>query len=649
MSEMLMNLEAFFSPGGPLSRVLDAYEHRTQQVQMSRAVASALADRGNLVVEAGTGVGKSLAYMLPAYLRARENEEPVVVSTYTINLQEQLLEKDIPLLESALGHQIRAVVAKGRGNYVCLRRLGSLRRTQPVLFEEDSSGKQLRDILEWSLQTRDGSLSDLDFFPARSLWEQICSNRFACAGKSCSTYEACFFRQARQALRQAQIVVANHYLYFTDLSAIESAQQVLPPHSCTVFDEAHTLEDVACECLGLAVSLRAVTYLAERLTGDGRRSGILQTFDSGGLDAGVRAIESAARDFFDRVREWSEHDAPENRRICEPLQVTDTLSAPLVGLAHDLLQAGKSLDDEGLASELAAYGAQAAEYGQAVQTVTRMSLADYVYWVEADRRDTGLRAAPVRVSGILSRALFSRIPSVVLTGATLAVGKKEPFRFLRERLGLNEAQELQLGSPFDYRRQATLHIERGLPSPRSEDYIPAIVHAMKHYLGESHGRALVLFTSYEHMRAVSERLSPFLEEQGCRVLVQGSGMPRARLLETFRLETDSVLFGTSSFWQGVDVPGEALSCVIIARLPFAVPTTPVQEARLEEIEAGGQDPFTSYSLPQAVIKLKQGVGRLIRSKTDTGSIVILDSRIATRNYGKTFLESLPDCRIVENA
>jgi ATP-dependent DNA helicase DinG len=277
-----------------------------------------------------------------------------------------------------------------------------------------------------------------------------------------------------------------------------------------------------------------------------------------------------------------------------------------------------------------------------------MGLASYVYWVEKGRRDIGLRAAPVRVSEILSRALFTRVPSVVLTGATLAVGKKKPFQFLHERLGVEEAAELQLGSPFNYRQQATLHIEKDLPTPASEDYIPAVSHAMKHYLHESRGRALVLFTSYEHMQDVSERLTPFLEEQGCRVLVQGSGMPRAKLLETFRLETGSVLFGTASFWQGVDVPGEALSCVVIARLPFAVPTTPVQEARLEDIAAEGKDPFRSYSLPQAVIRLKQGVGRLIRSKSDTGAIVILDSRIANRYYGRIFLESLPDCRIVRN-
>ncbi len=648
MAETSNELEDFFSPGGPLSRVLEGYEHRAQQLEMSQAVSSAVSGRANLIVEAGTGVGKSLSYMLPAYLRARASEEPVIISTYTINLQEQLLEKDIPLLESALGERIGAVVAKGRANYLCLRRLSSVRRTQPVLFEEDSTGKELGKILEWSLQTRDGSLSDLDFAPSRSLWEQVCSNRFACAGKSCSMHEACFFRRARQALKQARVVIANHYLYFTDLGSIESSQQVLPPHACAVFDEAHTLEDVASDCLGLAVSLRAVSHLAERLTGDGRRSGILHSFDSGELSARVPAVESAAKDFFGRVGDWSERKAPKNMRIRTPLPVSDTLSAPLISLAHDLLEAGKSLDDEALAAELAAYSAQAAEHGQAVQAITTMSLNNYVYWVEKDRKDISLRAAPVRVSEILSRALFSRVPSVVLTGATLAVGKKKPFQFLRERLGIGEAHELQLGSPFNYREQATLHIERALPFPNSEEYIPAVAHAMKHYLGESHGRALVLFTSYEHMRDVSERLSPFLEEQGCRVLVQGSGMPRAKLLDTFRLETDSVLFGTSSFWQGVDVPGEALSCVVIARLPFAVPTTPVQEARLEDIAAGGKDPFRSYSLPQAVIRLKQGVGRLIRSKTDTGSIVILDSRIATKSYGRTFIDSLPDCRLVRS-
>lgn len=635
-------------PGGPLSKSLDGYEHRAQQVEMAQAIASAIAERKHLIVEAGTGVGKSLAYLLPAFFPARRGKEPAIISTYTINLQEQLLRKDIPLLESALGANVSAAAAKGRANYLCLRRLRAAQRTQPTLFEEHGIEEQLVRIVEWGFETHDGSLSDLDLRPAPQLWEQVNSTRYTCVGKSCQMSEACFFRKARQRLRQVQIVVANHYLYFTDLGCPDSAQQVLPKHPCVIFDEAHTLEDVASECLGLAVSQRGVLHLLERLAGSEKRRGLLQSCRSGDLLASAKGVQKAAAGFFSSVRDWAQHSAPENMRIYEPIPVEDTLSEPLHRLASGLADSSKAMDDDDLAAEIMGYAIEVSESAQAARIITSMGLDGHVYWVQKERKDTVLRSAPVRVSELLSQVLFSRIPTSILTGATLAVGKERAFAFLRDRLGLGNAHELRLGSPFDYRTQAVIYVEKGLPPPENPDYIPAISQAMKGYLKETRGRALVLFTSYENMRMVSERLAPFIEEQGWRLLVQGAGMSRARLLEAFQKEGDCVLFGTASFWQGVDVPGEALSNVIITRLPFAVPTQPLQQARLEEITARGKDAFESYSLPQAVIRLKQGVGRLIRSKADRGIIVILDSRVATRRYGRTFLASLPPCRVVVN-
>lgn len=644
----LSQIAGFFSPDGPLSQVLKGYEHREQQVEMAEACAQSIQKQRHLAVEAGTGVGKSLAYLLPAYFHAKQANRPVVISTYTINLQQQLVEKDIPLLESALGEDIRWAVAVGRGNYLCLRRLGNLRNKQPRLFEQDYESRQLARIHDWAFQTQDGSLTDLEFAPSHHLWEQLCSSRFTCTGRNCSMSDACFFRKARQKLKQSQIVVSNHYLYFSDLSISDENLRIMPPHSCAIFDEAHTLEEVASECLGLSVSERTISYLVRRLVGDEKHGSRLKSYLSDETLENARGVRRAAGEFFGDVREWIAGDASGNARIREPLPVVDTVSARLKTLAAGLINEARDLDDEDAASEISGCASEILQHAEAIGIIRTLSLDGYVYWIETEREDIALRCAPVRPSGLLSQLLFSRLPTVILTGATLTVGKQDPFGFLRERLGLGEMQEMKLGSPFDYSKQATIHIEKSLPSPENESYVPAVIHAMKRYLKESQGRALVLFTSYSHMKTVSERLTPFLEEHGCRVLVQGSGLPRAKLLETFRSETDSVLFGTSSFWQGVDVPGEALSSVIIARLPFAVPTLPIQEARLEEIETRGEDPFRAYSLPQAVIRLKQGVGRLIRSKTDRGSIIILDSRVTTRRYGRIFVESLPPCRILSH-
>jgi ATP-dependent DNA helicase DinG len=426
----------------------------------------------------------------------------------------------------------------------------------------------------------------------------------------------------------------------------DTRQEILPNHSCAVFDEAHTLEDVASECMGLSVSRRSLTYTLQRIFGSEKIGGLLQRFQSSKLAEAAAGLYSAVESFFDSVREWLLHSAPKNLRIREPLPVNDDFPNRLMAFGVELMQSSRDVDDEDLSFEINGRGTELVECAEAALIIKNLTLDGHAYWVEKGKNDICLRSAPVRVSGLLPQTLFTQVPTAILTGATLAVGNE--FTFLRKRLGLDLAREQHLGSPFDYARQATIYIEKENPPPDSELYMPAVCQALKHYLKESLGRALVLFTSFDVMRAVSDQLTSFLEEHGWRVLIQGSGLSRTKLLDIFKCETDSVLFGTSSFWQGVNVPGEALSSVIITHLPFAVPTLPMQQARSEDLKARGEDAFRNYSLPQAVIRLKQGVGRLIRSKTDKGSIVLLDSRVLTKWYGRIFLESLPPCKILIN-
>jgi len=642
------DIGGFFSPDGILAGTLPGYEERPQQSALAREVASAMARHRHLLVEAGTGVGKSLAYLLPAYIHSKLTKKPVVISTYTINLQEQLIGKDIPIMARALDEHVDAALAIGRRNYLCLRRLAAASKTQPDLFEDEKTGAQLEKIHDWAFSTEEGSLTDLDFSPARDLWEQINAGRHTCIGKNCATFEACFFRKARQRLRNSRLIVANHYLYFSDLGILDPALKAIPEHSCAIFDEAHTLEDVASECLGLNVSERLLSLLIRRLAGDDKRRGLVQRFADREFANRIKNLGANARDFFDGVREWARTSPSGSLRIREPLPVDTSFAVKMAAAATDITTNAREIEDENLRAEVSACALELDDNAQQLKTASTMALEGHVYWVERGNRDTALRSSPIRVSGLLQQLLFSQLPCVVLTGATLTVGKDDPFSFLRERIGIADAREIKLDSPFDYASQATIHIEKGIPPRQRDEHIPAIVHALKGYLKKSGGRALVLFTSYERMQSVAEKLAAYLDEQGWDVLVQGSGMSRAKMLEVFARDVDSILFGTSSFWQGVDVPGEALSSVVITHLPFSVPTDPVHQARVEELEQNGMSAFNLYSLPQAVLKLKQGIGRLIRSKTDNGTIVILDSRIATKRYGKIFIDSFPPCKIVVN-
>lgn len=641
----------FFTPQGALGKVRN-FEFRAEQQRMAGAVAGALEERKHLVVEAGTGVGKSLGYLVPAVLYAVENKRKAVVSTYTINLQEQLVYKDLPILSKILPVEFDVMLWKGRGNFICPMRLQRALSQADGLFTSPERA-ELDRLRVWAERTENGSLSDLPVEPDPRVWAEVCSEAHICTVKTCGNNPRCFYQQARKRLAEADVVVMNHTLFFLNLTGQAESEEdsagYLFRNDFVVFDEAHTVESIAARQMGMGVSQYGLRQALLRLYNPKTKKGLFQVLRQPDAVRQTGELLEAVDTFFDRVGQRGDFSEKKREiRVRQPEFVEDTLTGPLLDLQSRIVQLVRDQEDEVLRGELQDLGRRVRDARAGVSSFLKLEEDDQVYWIEQSGRSQqfhSLHAAPVDVAPYLRALLFREGRTCVMTSATLSVGS-EALEYFRNRVGAQGVEALQIGSPFDYERQMRLYVVRKVPDPRDADeYEKALAHWIEHFLEKTAGRAFVLFTSYRTMQAVASRMRERLDDLDYKLLVQGEGMPRHQLVAEFKKDQRHVLFGTESFWSGVDVPGAALSNVMITRLPFSVPDHPLIEARLQRLEAAGEDAFASYSLPEAILKLRQGVGRLIRSKTDTGIVVLLDPRVLQKGYGRAFLNALPSCPV----
>lgn len=645
---------SFFTPSSPLKDAVKyggrPFEFRPQQNEMASAVAASLEKGENLCVEAPTGIGKSFAYLVPAIQFSVTQKHPVLITTETINLQEQLIEKDIPILRKLIGTDFSAALAKGRSNYLCKRRLAiASGGTAFDLVPNTAVLSEIERISKWTDTTEDGSLSDIDFRISQQAWNSVCCEGGNCAGPKCRQFRECFYWKARREWDKADILIANHALFFTDLKIKqneESLDSLLPVYSAVIIDEAHTLEDNAAEYLGLHLSSSSIHYFLTRLYNPENGKGLLLRKGEKVLELRklVASIIERAKTFFNLFDNiLLEHD-DSLLRVLRPPAVPDMLSQELDKLASSLDEYSKDEEtDKDLKLELASHCERARALCEGIYQFLSMALEEHVYWIAKENMRISLYAAPLNVSELLGQYLFSGKFPVILTSATLTVDRK--LNYFRERTGFRGGPEKTLDSPFNYKEQAAIYIPRHMPEPNDEHYLDAAIREIEKYVMMTHGKAFVLFTSYQMLKSCAEILADFFREQDITLLVQGEDLTRSAMLHKFKTDTNSVIFGTTSFWTGVDVPGEALSNVIITKLPFSVPSHPLIIARSERIEREGRSSFMHYSLPEAVLRFRQGTGRLIRSRDDKGIIVILDRRIISKKYGKSFLNSIPECNI----
>jgi ATP-dependent DNA helicase DinG len=633
-------LEQILGPAGPISANHPLYEHRPGQIRMAQAVLSAIRRNHHLCVEAGTGTGKTLAYLLPVIF----SDKRVVISTATKNLQEQLFSKDIPFLERALDRKFSVCYMKGRSNYLCWNKLEEIEGGAYLFSPHDP--QYLRLIKKWVQKTTTGDRAELSELPEDILlWHHLDARRETCTGQRCRNFDACFVTRVRQQALQSDIIIVNHHLFFADLALRQGDfGSVLPDYSVLVFDEAHELEDVATQYFGVMIS----NYRVEELARDADRvlseTGTASSF----LSDQIAKLLERSKEFFVRFL------AKDGRYVLQPLGTGAGIrrgpgGGDALGDAYGVLQSQLEVLRTGLENlpvqgdSVEALARRASELQEDLAVILESESREHVFWCEIRGRGVFLWASPINISTIMKERLFSRVDSAILTSATLSTG--ENFKFTKSRLGIEVADELIVPSHFDFRHQSILYIPRNIPEPREEGWVRSACKELEIILTASRGRAFLLFTSYSQMEQVYTSLQTKLEFP---MFIQGE-MSKSALLDSFRKTPNAVLFGTGSFWQGVDVQGEQLSCVVIDKLPFSVPSDPVVAARIAQINESGGNAFYDYQIPTATILLKQGMGRLIRSKTDRGILALLDKRILTKSYGRMFLRSLPPAPLTHDS
>lgn len=698
-------IEQILSPGGVVSQQLPGYEFRAEQLKMIHAICEAFNADKIAIIEAGTGVGKSMAYLLPAIFWAVQNNERTVISTNTINLQEQLIKKDIPFLQSILNFKFKATLVKGRGNYACLRKVSEI-RTDFDFFAEEDEADELTDLINWANRSKDGSKADLNFVPKPKIWDKIAAESDTCTRTKCPHYGACFVNRARRAALNSDILVVNHHLLFADLSVrlAGSESGILPAYQRIVLDEAHHIEDVATNYFGAGITYLGLNRMLGRLhrNSKGKVKGLFHVFllkiDQANLPShiitrvhelvknslipGVEElemhVETTMESIYSRVKINDENEFGETKlrlieatrykpdwknNVLNPAQNLITAIRLFATKTTSLLKLLETLDvmkEEKILPLQVQIDAQVARLEEAANTIEEVlfnNSEDIIRWVEAVKRFkwqlVRLRSSPLEVAELMKTSVYDVFKTIIMTSATLTVAgipNRSQFDYLESRIGLDLVDrtrriELVLPAPFNYQEQTLLLVPMDIPLPNDRKFATAIREMIYKSLMISQGRAFVLFTAYGLLNMLFNQLEDSLRNQGIIALKQGS-TTRHQLLERFRRNANSALFATDSFWEGVDVQGRALESVMITKLPFKVPTEPVIEARVEALKKQGRNAFMEYTVPQATIKFKQGFGRLIRSKTDRGSVIIFDKRVIEKEYGKIFIKSLPECRVV---
>jgi ATP-dependent DNA helicase DinG len=625
-SVKLPKVRQFFARNGMLAQAHPNYEHRPGQLEMAEAVESALAERRHLIVEAGTGTGKTLAYLVPAILSGKR----VVISTGTKNLQEQLFFKDIPFLQTLFEQPLAVCYMKGRANYLCRQKVYDAER-EPILNGVDEVS-EFRIVREWEQTTETGDRAELTDLPESSaVWSKLDARKDLCSGQMCKQFDRCFLTAMHRRAAQSDIIIVNHHLFFADLAVRDEAygSGILPDYAAVLFDEAHEIEDVAGQYFGMSVSSLQFQELARDVAAIARR----KQFATGDLDRALIYLGDRAEELFRLFPGEGRQGFRDHENFLE--RHGDSYRELLIAI--DLVTTQLELAPRAI-EETVPLLRRAKLLRQAIEFWMEAGDRTFVYWIERRGRGTYLQATPIDVSRALTERLIDKVDTVILTSATLTVGGD--FHFTQSRLGLNDARTLSVESLFDYADQALLYVPQHLPEPRAGGFTALAAAEIEAILEASRGRAFVLFTSYSQMRQVYEQLADRLPFPA---LLQGTA-PRSVILNRFRNTPNAVLFATSSFWQGVDVQGDRLSCVIIDRLPFAVPSDPVVAARVDAVRENGGNPFYEYQVPQAALTLKQGFGRLIRSQSDRGVLVLLDNRITKLRYGQVFFDSLPPYR-----